>query len=90
MYTTEANKQLVVAGVAPGGPAARAGVRQGDVVLQVAGERAGGLAELFRSIWRLGPAGVEVPLTLLRAGAQVEVRLRSADRSDFLKKPQLH
>jgi S1-C subfamily serine protease len=90
MYTTEANKQLVVAGVAPGGPAARAGVRQGDVVLQVAGERAGGLAELFRSIWRLGPAGVEVPLTLGRAGAQVQVRLRSANRSDFLKKPQLH
>jgi S1-C subfamily serine protease len=90
MYTTEANKQLLVAGVAPGGPAARAGVRQGDVVLQVAGERAGGLAELFRSIWRLGPAGVEVPLTLMRAGAQMQVRLRSANRSDFLKKPQLH
>jgi S1-C subfamily serine protease len=90
MYTTEANKQLVVAGVAPGGPAARAGLRQGDVVVQVAGERASGLAELFRKIWRLGPAGVEVPLTLSRAGAQVQVRLRSANRSDFLKKPQLH
>ncbi|HEU5282826.1 MAG TPA: S1C family serine protease [Burkholderiales bacterium] len=90
MYTTEANKQLVVAGVAPGGPAARAGVRQGDVVVQVAGERASGLADLFRKIWRLGPVGVEVPLILSRAGAQLQVRLRSADRSDFLKKPQLH
>jgi len=90
MYTTEASGQLVVAGVAPGGPAARAGVRQGDAVLEVAGERPGGLAELFRRIWRLGPAGVEVPLTLARKGATLQLRVRSGDRGDFLKKPQLH
>jgi S1-C subfamily serine protease len=90
MYTTESSGQLVVAGVAPGGPAARAGVRQGDAVLEVAGERPSGLAPLFRAIWRIGPAGVEVPLTLARKGATLQVRVRSGDRGDFLKKPQLH
>ena len=90
MYTTDASGQLVVGGLADGGPADRAGVRPGDLVLEVAGERASTLVELFRKVWRLGSAGVEVPLTLGREGALVRVRVRSADRNDFLKKPPLH
>ena len=90
MYTTDASGQLVVGGLADGGPADRAGVRPGDLVLEVAGERASTLVDLFRKVWRLGSAGVEVPLTLGREGALVRVRLRSADRNDFLKKPPLH
>lgn len=90
MYTTEIGKKLVVAGLAGGGPADRAGLKLGDQVLAVAGERLSGLADLFRRIWALGPAGVEVPLTVSRSGVRSEVRLASADRSDFLKKPQLH
>jgi S1-C subfamily serine protease len=90
MYTTDASGQLVVGGLADGGPADRAGVRPGDLVLEVAGERASTLADLFRKVWRLGAAGAEVPLTLGREGALVRVRVHSADRNDFLKKPQLH
>jgi len=90
MYTMEANGQLVVAGIADNGPAARAGVRQRDLVLEVAGSRVTALAELFRKVWSLGPAGTEIPLTLGRDGDLVRARLRSADRNDFLRKPQLH
>jgi S1-C subfamily serine protease len=90
MYTTAVRGHLVVAGVAPGGPAERAAVQIGDLVLEVAGERVVELAELFRRVWRLGPVGTEVPLTLSREGALVRVQLRSADRQDFLKKPRLH
>jgi S1-C subfamily serine protease len=90
MYTTEMGNKLVVAGLAAGGPADRGGLQLGDVVVGVAGERPGSLAELFRSVWRLGPAGVEVPLTVSRAGTRLQMRLASIDRTDFLKKPQLH
>lgn len=92
MYTTEADGsgQLVVAGLADGGPAERAGVKRGDLVLEVAGNRVAALADLFRKVWQLGSAGVEVPLTLMREGEIVHVKVRSADRNDFLKKPQLH
>ncbi len=90
MYTSETSKQLVVGGLAKAGPADRAGVRQGDLVLEVAGERVTTLADLFRKVWQLGPAGTEVPLTLARDGSLLRVRLKSADRNDFLKKPQLH
>lgn len=90
MYTTEDRNQLVVAGVADDGPAERAGVQQGDQVLEVAGQRPASLADMFRKVWQLGAAGVEVPLTLSRQGSLVQVQLQSANRADYLKKPQLH
>ena len=45
---------------------------------------------MFRKVWRLGAAGTEIPLTLAREGSLLNVRLQSADRNDFLKKPLLH
>jgi len=89
MYTAEAEGALVVGGVAKGSPAESAGVRVGDVVLEVGGERANGLADLLRKTWRVGAAGVEVPLTLARDAEVMQVRVRSADRHDFLRKPLL-
>ncbi len=90
MYTTEAQGHLVVGGLAKGGPAERAGVKVGDVVLEVGSDRPSRLAELFRRIWRMGPAGTEIPFTLARSGVIKNLRVKSADRSDFLKKPRLH
>ena len=89
MYTAEAERRLVVSGLARGGPAESAGVRLGDIVVEVAGERVADLADMFRKVWQLGPAGVEVPLTIARDSEVTQIRLRSADRGDFLKKPQL-
>ena len=90
MYTQESDGQLVVGGLAPGGPAERAGVQLGDMVLGVAGTRAYALAELFRMVWKQGNAGVDVPLSLAREGDVLRVQVKSADRNDFLKKPNLH
>lgn len=90
MYTTEVQGETVIAGLAPRGPAEKAKLRTGDVVTAVAGAPVAGLADLFRKIWRLGPAGVDVPLTVMRKGQVRDVQLRSADRGDFLKKPHLH
>lgn len=89
MYTAEAEQRLVVSGLAKGAPADSAGVRLGDIVIEVAGERVSGLADMFRKVWRLGPAGVEVPLTLARDSELTRLSVRSADRGDFLKKPPL-
>jgi S1-C subfamily serine protease len=90
MYTTEAGERLVIAGLAPGGPAERAGARVGDAVLEVAGAKPKTLADLWRKVWDLGPSGAVVPLKLARNGKINEVRIVSADRADFLKKPHLH
>src|SRR3954464_13504581 len=90
LYATEAGAALVVAGLAPGGPAEKAGVKIGDVVVDVAGDRPLTLTDLWRRVWRTGPPGVEVPIKLFRKDRAVDARIRSADRSDFLKKPHLH
>ena len=89
MYTADAQGRLVVNGLAAGGPAERAGVATGDLVVAVAGERVTSLAELFRQIWRQGPAGTEIALTLARGGTPLHLQVRSADRDDLLKKPSL-
>lgn len=90
IYAIEAQGSVGVSGLAEGGPADRAGVREGDLLIEVGNERVSGLADLFRKVWRLGPAGVEVPLTLSRKGALAHVRVRSIDRTDLLAKPKLH
>ena len=90
LYATELEGNLVVGGLAPGGPAERAGIRLGDVLAEVSSERVSGLANFFRKVWSLGPAGTTIPLTVSRQGALSRLELRSADRNDFLKKPRLH
>jgi S1-C subfamily serine protease len=90
LYATELEGHVVVGGLAPGGPADQAEVQLGDLILAVGEERVTGLAQFFRKIWSLGPSGTEIPLTLSRRGAASVVRIRSADRSDFLKKPRFH
>lgn len=89
MYTVEAEGRLLVSAVAENGPAARAEVEPGDIVTEVGRRRVKGLAEFFRTVWRQGPAGTEIVLSLLREGRPVQVRIQSADRTDFLRKPSL-
>lgn len=90
LYSTEIEDRIVVVGIAPKGPAARAEIKTGDVVVAVKGDRVSALADLYRKIWSLGHAGVEVPLTLYREGVTFDVRVNSSDRAKFLKGPRLH
>jgi S1-C subfamily serine protease len=89
-YSTEIEDKVVIVGIAPKGPAARAELKTGDVVLAVKGENVSTLAELYRKVWSLGAAGAEVPLTLYRDGVTFEVAVNSSDRAKFLKVPRLH
>jgi S1-C subfamily serine protease len=90
LYATEVESRLVVVGIADRGPAKKADLRNGDIVLSVAGKEVRDLASFFRRIWAQGQAGVEVPLTIYRDGETVDVRLKSSERSRFLKGPSLH
>jgi S1-C subfamily serine protease len=90
IYSTEAEDRVVLVGLAPNGPAARAQLRSGDVIVAVAGTPVTSLAELYRALWSLGEAGVEVPLTVHRDDVTFDVTVNSSDRAKFLKRPRLH
>ena len=90
LFAADVDDKIVVMGLATNGPAERAGLRTGDLVLAVGGTRASSLASFFRRVWSLGDAGVSVPLTLHREGDTFQVSITSGDRNRFLKGPQLH
>jgi S1-C subfamily serine protease len=90
LYSTEIEDKIVIVGIAPKGPAARAELKTGDVVISVAGQPVSNLASFYRQVWALGEAGVEVPLTLYREGVTFDVAVNSSDRNKFLRTPRLH
>src|SRR3954464_5382765 len=81
LYATEVNNRVVVVGLSNRGPARKADLRTGDVVLEVGGGEVKDLAGLFRRIWSLGNAGVEVPMKIYRDGRTIELRVPSGDRN---------
>jgi S1-C subfamily serine protease len=81
---------VVLVGVDPGGPAARAELRPGDVILSVAGTPVSDLAGFYTQMWAQGPAGAVIPLGVRREGDVFDVEVRSADRTALLRKPRFN
>jgi len=77
--------RLFVARVSPGGPAERAGLEPGDIVLAVGDEPVTSLAELYRKLWARGAAGTQVPLKVLQGMHIRDVPVRSIDRVEYFK-----
>jgi len=90
LYATVIEDRIVVVGLAKDGPAQKADLRTGDVLLSIAGTEVHDLAGLYRKIWSLGGAGLEVPMAIYRDGSTIETRVRSSDRNRFFKTPRLH
>ncbi|MDH3239789.1 MAG: S1C family serine protease [Alphaproteobacteria bacterium] len=90
MQAAEFGENLVVVGLTDKGPAESADIRVGDVVIGVGGTPVENLGDLFRGMWKLGEAGVRVPLNIFRNGQQMEVSIKSEDRARNYKSPRLH
>jgi S1-C subfamily serine protease len=90
MYSTEIDNRVVVIGISAKGPAARAELKAGDVILALNGEKITSQSSFYRKLWALGPAGVDVPLTVHHDGVTFDVVLTSTDRTRLLKGPRLH
>jgi len=85
LYSEEVEGHVVVTRVLPDAPAHKAGVRRGDVILGIGGDSIGGQSEFYRKLWASGDAGTEVLLHVLRDRTVQRVRIRSADRMDYLR-----
>jgi S1-C subfamily serine protease len=89
VYSAETGGEVVVAAVSDRAPAAIAGLKRGDIIASVKGDEIADLGDFYRKVWACGPAGVEVPVEIIREGRALGLRVRSADRATFLKKPKL-
>ncbi|MDJ0894191.1 MAG: S1C family serine protease [Alphaproteobacteria bacterium] len=85
IYSQEIENAVVVTRVAQDGPADKAGVEPGDVLLAVSGQPIDGMADFYRKVWDLGEAGAEVPLMVLRDEEPMSFDLSSGDRYDWLR-----
>jgi S1-C subfamily serine protease len=89
VYSGESHGRIVVADVAENGPAAAAGLRRGDIISAVRDSSVEDLAGFYRKVWACGPAGVEIPMEIIRDGRSAWARIKTVDRASLLKKPRL-
>jgi serine protease Do len=81
----EAHGRLFVSRVSPGGPAEKAGLRRGDVIVGVDGAQPKSLADFYRKVWARGGAGAVIPLDVLQDREVRRFDLNSINRLDHLK-----
>jgi len=81
----EIRGRLFVARVSPEGPAERAGLKSGDIVLAVGADEVTTLAEFYSKVWGRGAAGAEVPLKVLQGSRVRDVTVRSIDRVQYFR-----
>ena len=84
--SVEEDGRLKVLRVTKEGPADKAGIEAGDIILALAGEKVEKLDDFYRRIWAAGTPGVELTLKVLKGTEVKEVRIRSMDRFDHIRK----
>lgn len=73
---------IVIAGVVPGGPAERSGLREGDIIVGVEQKEIRSRPELYREIWKKRP-GERILFRILREEESLDVEVVGGDRWDF-------
>jgi len=84
MYVEPATTGVAVSGLVPDGPAARAGVQEGDLVVAVNFAEVATREELYRRLWTQSPGAV-VRLGVLREKKRLVIDVASADRAEFYR-----
>lgn len=78
---------LGVLRVSPDSPAAQSGILVGDTLLALQGQALVGLADFYRRLSALGPAGSPLTLSVRRQGQVRQIELVTADRNRSLRRP---
>ena len=85
LYVEEVRGRIFITRLAPDGPAEKAGMQTGDIILTANKQEVRGLSDFYRKVWGIGMAGVDVPLKILQ-GIQIrDIIIHSEDRYNYLK-----
>jgi len=82
----EEDDELTVVGVYRDCPADVAGLQPGDIIMRVSNHEIYGLGHFYRTMWSMGAAGTEIPITVLRGSTRHEIVVRSVERMAHLSK----
>ena len=85
MNADETRGRVFVDRVYGDSPADVAGLQRNDIILSVGQQPVSSLADFYRKVWALGHAGVQVPLTILQGSKIKKIKVRSADRYQYLR-----
>jgi len=85
LTSEEHRGRVFITRVSPDSPAARIGLRSGDIILSVAGEKVRTLESLYRGIFAVGAAGATIPLKILQDQDVIEFRVPSVDRYTYAR-----
>jgi S1-C subfamily serine protease len=77
---------VVVAGLVPGGPGERGGLREGDLIVSLNAREVGSRRELYLSLWRHEP-GERLMLEVMRDNSLRRVEITGGDRAHFFRQP---
>ena len=78
---------LGVMRVSPDSPAAQSGIMVGDTLLALQGQTLVSLADFYRRLSALGPAGSPLTLSIRRQGQVRQIEVISGDRNRSLRRP---
>ena len=70
---------LALAGVSKGGPAEKAGLRSGDVIIEVAGRKIENIYDYTYALDAL-KVGERVPIVVVRGGERIALEITPASR----------
>jgi S1-C subfamily serine protease len=85
MNADDTHGRLMVGRVTPGGPADKAGVKRGDVIISVNGEATTSLPDFYRKVWSKGGAGAVIGLDVRNNNTMQHFDIQSINRLDHLK-----
>lgn len=75
---------VIVAGVVPGGPGERAGLREGDVIVSFDAQEIASRRDLYMTLWRHEP-GERLAIEVMRDNKVCRFEVTGGDRAEFFK-----
>jgi serine protease Do len=84
VFAERVDEGVVVAGLVPGGPGAKSGIKEGDVIVSLDALEVPTRKELYLSLWRRGP-GERIALEVMRDSELKRLDVTGGNRADFYK-----